>query len=205
MKIALFGATGGTGQQIIAQALAAGHSIQALVRDPAHLSLQNPNLSLITGDVLDPAAVVRTLAGAEAAIVSLGNTANNPDWIVSNGTQVIVEAMKQGGPRRLVVITSLGVGDSKDQVPFAFKMLMKTVLRKPMEDKERQEQIVRASGLDWTIVRPGGLSNGPRTGNYRSGLDPKISAGQVSRADVAAFTLRQLDDATFLHQTPAIT
>ncbi len=205
MKIALFGATGGAGQQIIAQALESGHVIQALVRDPARLSHQNPNLSLITGDVLDPAAVAQTLAGTDAAIVSLGNTANNPDWIVSNGTQVIIEAMKQRGPRRLIVISSLGVGDSKDQVPFAFKMLMKTVIKKPMEDKERQEQIVRASGLEWTIIRPGGLTNGPRTGNYRSGLDPKISAGQVSRADVAAFTLRQLDDTAFLHQAPAIT
>lgn len=205
MKIALFGATGGAGQQIIAQALESGHVIQALVRDPARLSHQNPNLSLITGDVLDPAAVAQTLAGADAAIVSLGNTANNPDWIVSNGTHVIIEAMKPRGPRRLVVITSLGVGDSKDQVPFAFKMLMKTVIKKPMEDKERQEQIVRASGLDWTIIRPGGLTNGPRTGQYRFGLDPKITAGQVSRADVAAFTLRQLDDMTFLHQAPAIT
>lgn len=205
MKIALFGATGGTGQQIIAQAGEAGHVIQALVRDSARLPLQNPSLSLITGNVLDPAAVAKTLAGADAAIVSLGNTANNPDWIVSNGTQVIIEAMKQHGQRRLVVITSLGVGDSKDQVPFAFKMLMKTVIKKPMEDKDRQEQIVRASGLDWTIVRPGGLTNGPRTGSYRSGLDPKISAGQVSRADVAAFTLRQLDDTAFLHQAPAIT
>lgn len=205
MNIALFGATGGTGQQIAVQAMAAGHSVQALVRDPSRLPLQDPRLTVITGDVLDADAVARTLDAAGVVIVTLGNTANNPDWIVSNGTQVIIDAMKQRHIRRLIVISSIGVGDSKDQVPFAFKMLMKTVIKKPMEDKECQEQIVRASGLDWTIVRPGGLTNGERTGRYRFGLDPKLNAGQVSRADVAEFTLRQIDDLTFLHKAPAIT
>ncbi len=205
MKLALFGATGGTGRQIASQALAAGHSIQALVRDTARLTLQHPALTIIPGNVLDPAAVARTLAGTDAAIVSLGNTNGNPDWIVSDGTRVIGDIMKTNGPQRLVIISSIGVGDSKDQVPFAFKMLMKTVLKKPMEDKERQEQIVRDSGLAWTIVRPGGLTDGPQTGQYRAGLDPKISAGQVSRADVADFVLRQLADPTYQHKTPAIT
>jgi uncharacterized protein YbjT (DUF2867 family) len=82
--------------------------------------------------------------------------------------------------------------------------LMTTVLRKPMEDKERQEALVKASDLDWTIVRPGGLTDSPATGNYKSGLDPEIGAGQVSRADVAAFVLKQLTDLTYLHKAPAI-
>lgn len=204
-RIALFGATGGTGRQIVAQALEAGHIVQALVRDPARLPVQHPHLHLITGNVLDSDAVERTITGADAVIVSLGNTANNPDWIVSEGTKVIVAAMHKLGVRRLIVISSLGVGDSRDQVPTFFKVLMKTALKKPMEDKERQEQIVAASGLDWTIVRPGGLTNGPRTGRYRAGLDRSIVAGQVSRADVAEFVLRQLDDLTYRHKAPAIT
>lgn len=204
-RIALFGATGGTGRQIVAQALEAGHIVQALVRDPARLPVQHPHLHLITGNVLDSDAVERTITGADAVIVSLGNTANNPDWIVSEGTKLIVAAMHRLGVRRLIVISSLGVGDSRDQVPAFFKVLMKTALKKPMEDKERQEQIVAASGLDWTIVRPGGLTNGPRTGRYRAGLDRSIVAGQVSRADVAEFVLRQLDDLTYRHKAPAIT
>jgi putative NADH-flavin reductase len=203
--LALFGATGGTGRQIVTQALEAGHTVRALVRDPARLPIQHPQLHLITGNVLDPDAVERTITGADAVIVTLGNTANNPDWIVSEGTRVIVTAMQKLGVRRLIVISSLGVGDSRDQVPTFFKVLMKTALKKAMEDKERQEQIVAASGLDWTIVRPGGLTNGPRTGRYRAGLDRTLVAGQVSRADVAEFVLRQLDDPTYLHKTPAIT
>jgi putative NADH-flavin reductase len=206
MKIAVFGATGGTGRQVVQQALAAGHQVTALARDPSRLAGADPNLTVVAGSVLDEAAVQQTLAGADAAVMALGNTANNPEYVVSQGTQVILDAIGQlDGPRRMVVVSSIGVGDSKDQVPFAFKMLMKTVLRKAMEDKERQEALVKASGLDWIIVRPGGLTDGPATGHYQAGLDPKISAGQVSRADVAAFVLQQLTDDTYLRQAPAIT
>jgi hypothetical protein len=112
--------------------------------------------------------------------------------------------MQKQGIKRLVVVSALGVGDSQEQVSLPFKMMMKTVLRKAYEDKERQEEIVRESGLDWVIVRPGGLTNGAATGDYEYGLDPSIGGGQVSRADVADFVLQQLTDDTFLHQTPAI-
>lgn len=206
MNIAVFGATGGTGKQVIAQALAAGHHVTALARDPARLNGQDERLTVVVGDVLDADKVEQTIASADGVIVSLGNTANNPDFIVSQGTQVIVAAMRRlGQPRRIIVVSSLGVGESKDQVPFAFKMLMNTVIRKPMQDKEKQEALVKASGLDWTIVRPGGLTDGPATGKAKSGLDPKIVAGQVSRADVAAFVLQQLADDAYLHKAPAIT
>lgn len=205
MKIAVFGATGGTGSQVVKQALTAGHQVTALARDPGKLDITDPNLAVVAGSVLDAAPVQQALQGADAAVVSLGNTANNPDYVVSQGTQVILDAINAlGGPQRIVIVSSLGVGESKDQVPFAFKMLMKTALRKPMEDKERQEALVKASGLDWTIVRPGGLTNGPATGQYKAGLDPKITAGQVARADVAAFVLQQLTDDTYLHKAPAI-
>lgn len=206
MRIAVFGATGGTGRQVVEQALTAGHAVVALARDPARLALQDARLTVVQGDVLDRSRVDETIAGADVVIVSLGNTANNPDYIVSRGTEVIVDAMTSaGGPRRLIVVSSLGVGESRDQVPFAFKMLMNTVLKKAMEDKERQETLVKASGFDWIIVRPGGLTNGPATGSYKSGVDVKLTAGQVSRADVAAFVLQQLDDDTYLRQAPAIT
>lgn len=205
MRIAVFGATGGTGRQVVQQAIAAGDQVVALVRDPAKLPIENANLSLVAGNVLDVAKVEETLQDVDAVVVSLGNTDNNPDYVVSQGTQVIVDAMTRlGQPKRIVVVSSLGVGDSKDQVSFAFKMLMKSVLRKPMEDKERQEALIKASALDWTIVRPGGLTDGPATGSYKSGLDPEIGAGQVSRADVAAFVLQQLTDSIYLHKTPAI-
>jgi putative NADH-flavin reductase len=204
MKLALFGATGGTGQQILVQALAAGHTITALVRDATKLAAQS-GLTIVPGNVLDPAAVAQTVQGVEAVICTLGGTANNPRTVVSAGTNNIVQAMGAQGVRRLIVISSLGVGDSKNQVPFFFKIVAATVLRRAMQEKETQEAIVRASGLDWIIVRPGGLNDGPRTGTYRSGLDRTIVAGMVARADVADFVLKQLTDERYVHQTPAVT
>lgn len=203
MKLAVFGATGGVGRQIVEQALAAGDTVTALARDGGKLPMEHAGLTVVEGNVLDAAAVERTLAGADAVLVSLGNTSNNPDLIVSQGTGVIIAAMQAAGVRRLIVISSLGVGDSKDQVPFFFKALIATALRKAFEDKEAQEKLVRASNLDWTIIRPGGLTDGPATGQYRAGLDRSIG-GQVSRADVAAFALRQLTNSEYIGKTPAI-
>jgi putative NADH-flavin reductase len=204
MKIAVFGATGGTGRQIVEQALAQGHAVVALVRSLEKLPLTNDHLTLIQGDVLDRAAVDRTVAGADAVFVSLGNTPNNPAMVVSEGTKVVMAAMQAAGVKRLIVISSLGVGDSKDQIPLFFKLIVGTVLRKAFQDKEAQEQLVKSSGLDWTIIRPSGLTDGPPTGVYRAGTDP-VEGRQISRADVAAFALAELGSGQYLHKTPAIT
>jgi putative NADH-flavin reductase len=204
MKIAVFGGSRGVGRQAIEQALAQGHVIQALMRNPDKFDLTHPNLTVLPGNVLQVADVAACVAGVEAVVCSLGSTGDNPNNIVTLGTQQIISAMKAAGVRRLVVVTSIGVGDSKDQVPLAFKALMKTILRAAMEDKEGQETAVKASDLDWIIVRPGGLTDGPRTGQYSFGTQKTLKAGQVSRADVAEFVLKQLTDDTFLHQTPAI-
>ncbi len=205
MQIALFGATGGTGRQTLEQALAQGHSVNALVRTPAKLMLEHPQLTIIQGDVLDLEKVRECLSGCDVVICSLGSTANNPDTIVSDGTRQIITAMQAAGSQRLIVVTSLGVGDSKDQVSFFFKTLMKTVLKKAIADKEVQEKLVRESGLDWIIVRPGGLTDGLRMDEYLFGTDKSIKAGQVSRADVADFLLKQLEDNRFLRQATAVT
>jgi putative NADH-flavin reductase len=197
MQLALFGATGGTGEQIVRQALKAGHSLRLLVRDPAKLKSQDPRLTVITGNVLTPADVNETLTGADAVICTLGNTRNNPEQVVSNGTRNIISAMQLNAIRRLIVVSSLGVGDSKDQVPFFFKVVAATFLRKVMRDKEAQEELVRTSGLD--------LTDGPRTGAYQFGVDPTIRAGQVSRADVADFVLREVERNEFIGMAPAIT
>lgn len=205
MHIALFGATGGTGYQITLQALAEGHLVTALVRGRSNLGVEHPHLKVVAGDVLNAEDVTRTVAGADAVIVSLGKTAHNPENVVSQGTDNIISAMQSHGPRRLVVITSLGVGDSRKQVPLSFRLIAATALRGVMRDKQKQEELVRTSDLDWTIVRPGGLTDAPATGDYVAGVDQSIVAGQVARADVAAFVLKQLQDKTYLNATPAIT
>jgi uncharacterized protein YbjT (DUF2867 family) len=200
--IALFGATGGTGRQVLEQGLAAGHRFRALVRDPSKLGAGD-GLTLVEGDVLDQAAVERCIEGCDAVICVLGSH-GGAEPVEDRGTERIIAAMQAQGLQRLIAVTSLGVGDSVDQVAPFFRMIMKLTLARIMAAKERQEEAIKASGLDWTIVRPGGLTNGPLTGKAKTGTDKSIQAGRVSRADVAAFLLEQLEDRRFLRQTPAI-
>ncbi len=203
MQIALFGATGGTGRQVLEQALAAGHTLTALVRDPAKIEAHS-GMTLIPGDVLDQEATSRCVQGSDAVICVLGSGVG-VEPVEAQGTQRILEAMQTHGVRLLVAVTSLGVGDSREQVSVEFRQAMDTVLQSIIAAKTEQERLIQESGMDWTIVRPGGLGDGPRTGGYHSGTDPTLMAGLISRADVAEFVLRQLSDASYLHQCPAVT
>jgi putative NADH-flavin reductase len=203
MNIALFGATGGTGRQVLAQALEQGHAISALVRDPAKLGAQPAAVAVVAGDVLDQGQVDACIQGADAVICVLGSHKNR-DPIEARGTVPILDAMQRLGVRRLIAVTSMGVGDSADQLAAPFRLFMKVTIGGIMQAKEEQEQLIRASGLDWTIVRPGGLTDGPKTGSYQSGTDKSIRAGRISRADVADFVLTQLQDDRYLHQAPAV-
>lgn len=202
MRIALFGATGGTGSEVLEQALAQGHRIRALVRNPANLA-ERDDLTLVQGDVLDQEAVNRCVEGADAVICVLGSRAG-AEPVEDRGTEGILVAMQALGVRRLIAVTSMGVGDSIDQVAVLFRAIMQLTLKRIMQAKERQEQAIMASGLDWTIVRPGGLTDGPRTGRYRAGLDKSIKATRVSRADVADFILHELAAGEYIGRTPAV-
>lgn len=190
VRIALFGATGGTGRQVLEQALAAGHSVTALVRDPTKLDARD-QLTIIQGDVLDQESTSRCVQGSQAVICVLGSRVGS-EPVEARGTQRIIEAMQRHAVRRLIAVTSLGVGESRAQVSAEFQQAMDTVLQPIIAAKTEQERLIQSSDLDWTIVRPGGLSDGPRTGDYRSGTDPGLMAGLISRADVADFILRQL-------------
>ena len=204
MKIAIFGATRGIGKEVVQQALAQGHEVLVLARNQADIAVQNERLSVRQGNVLDQTAVEQTLANVAAVICTLGKTSDNPDDLVSRGMANIISAMQETGVQRLIVVTSIGVGDSKSQAPLFFRLLMWTVLRKVMQEKERQEELVRQSGLQWTIVRPGGLTDGPQTGHYKHGLARSIKAGRISRADVAEFLLRQLAEKTYVRMAASV-
>lgn len=203
MIIALFGATGGTGREVLRQGLALGHVFRVLVRDPGRLDPVPDGVSVVVGDVLDRAAVDDCLRGTDAVICTLGSRGGKVP-VEDRGTAVILAGMRDQGPRRLVVVTSMGVGDSITQVAPLFRLIMRLTLKQMMAAKEEQERLVRASGLDWTIVRPGGLTDGPRTDRYRSGTEPDIRATRISRADVAAFLLEELVAGRYTGRTPAI-
>lgn len=201
MKLGIIGGTQGVGFAAVMQALEANYIVTLLARTPEKVQINNDNLTIVQGDALNASDIEKVVAGQDAIINSLGSTSNNPDNVCTVGTRNIIAAMKKFGVRRLITVTALGVGDSRDQVPFVFKILMNTVLRKAYADKETQEQAIRASGLEWVIVRPGGLTDDAKTGTWtvvKSGETAPSS--RISRADVAAFVLSQLADEQYLYE-----
>lgn len=207
MKLLIFGSTGGTGRLLVEQALALGHAVTAFARDPSRLDVGHANLEIVQGDVMDFASVEGAVRGQEAVLSALGAPASQRDSVRSDGTQNIIRAMKGAGVRRFVCMTTLGMGDSRDLLPFHYKyFIVPLVLRHAFADSEIQEDRIKKSHLDWTIVRPAALTDGDRTGAYRHGF-PTGEKGlkiKVSRADVADFMLEQLADDTYLRKTPGV-
>ncbi|MGC8782245.1 MAG: NAD(P)-dependent oxidoreductase [Anaerolineae bacterium] len=208
MRLVIFGATGGTGRQLIAQALEQGHEVTAYVRVPARLNMQHPNLAVMQGNVLNASAVLAAVFGKNVVLSALGTRKTGlPDLI--QGTRNILDAMEQAGVRRSIWVSSFGVGESLRQMGWlARNVIARGILRPFLEEKEIQERIIMASPGDWTIVRPGGLTDGPRTGVYRvipAHATEQIVRPVISRADVADFMLRQLTDETYVHQAVGLT
>ncbi|CAL1239691.1 NAD(P)-dependent oxidoreductase [Candidatus Methylocalor cossyra] len=207
MKLLVIGGSRGIGRQLVEQALQAGHEVTVLARDPRRLA-PHERLRSMPGDVLDADAVRRAMAGQQAVCLSLGIP---PTWkpvtVFSQGTANTLQAMGEAGVRRLVCVTGIGAGDSKGHGGFLYdRIAQPLLLRTIYQDKDRQEALIKASGLDWVIVRPGFLTNGPLTGRYRVLTDlTGVTAGRISRADVAHFLLQALASDRYLGQTPLLT
>ncbi|MFB2936707.1 NAD(P)-dependent oxidoreductase [Aerosakkonemataceae cyanobacterium BLCC-F154] len=207
MKIVIFGASGSVGRQVVEQALEQGHTVTAFARNPAKLDIQHRNLILFPGDVMDLSAVEQAVQGQDTVVCTLGSGQKLTGTIRSEGTRQIIEAMKRSGIRRLICQTTLGAGESWGSLNFYWKYIMfGLILRNVFADHELQEQYVKQSGLDWTIVRPGAFVDGKRIGQYRHGFPgtDKTSKLKISRADVADFILKQLGDRSYLHQAPSL-
>lgn len=204
MKIIVFGATGTIGKHLISQALEEGHQVTAFARDLAKIKESHYNLNKVAGDVLDKRSVESALPGHDAVLVVLG--AGRKGGVRSIGTQNIIAGMQHHGITRLICQSTLGAGDSRENLNFFWKHIMFGMLLRPAyEDHQQQEAYVRNSGLDWTIVRPGAFTDGQRSGHYRHGFSPSDkTALKISRADVAEFLLKQLSDLRYLHKTPGV-
>ncbi len=177
MNLAIFGATGGTGRQLVEQALEEGHTVTVLVRNPAAFPMQYERLSLVQGDVRDRARVE---------------------------TVVAVMAMTRSHVRRLLVVSAYGAAESHHRD--LYNLLLWTLLKEKMMDKERMEELITRSNVDWTLIRPSFLTDGPRTRQYRSGPDLRMHvASHISRADVAAYMLQRITDTASVHKALAIT
>ena len=207
MKLVVFGASGGTGQEIIGQALDQGHEVTAFVRDPKKLAMKHGKLRIVEGDVLkDQSAVVGAIAGRDAIICALGvGSSLKSAGLIAGSIGAIVPAALKHEVRRLILISAFGVGDSFRNAPLVPRLMYRVLLGDIYRDKKAGEDSVKGSSLDWTIIHPVMLTAGPRTGTYRSGerLDLR-GIPKISRADVAHFALAQLADNTFLRKTAVV-
>ena len=199
MKIAVVGSTGRTGLEIVQQALDAGHEVRAFARPPSKMSLEHAHLETRQIDVLT-SPIEADLDGIDAVIVSLGGAELKDSSTRSEGTKRLVDAMRARGVSRIIVVSTAGVGDSFEQLSPRGQEVGRTVIKEAVEDHGRQEALVRESGLQWTIARPGGLGTGPQ-GEYRADSTGSILIGGVDRANVAHFAIRALTDASTLGQT----
>jgi putative NADH-flavin reductase len=203
----VFGASGGTGREVVTQALARGFSVTAFVRDSAKLAMAHDNLRIVQGDVSDARAVDEAVTGQAGVISTLGvGTPLTHDPVVIEGVRSIVRSAEQRSVRRLVYLSFIGVGDSRDAAGFLLKRMAALALRHEVADHEAKEALVMASPVDWTIVRPPKLTNGRLTASYRAGehIRARSPLPMLSRADVADFMLRQLSETTFIRRVARI-
>lgn len=199
MKLTIFGATGATGTCLARQAIAAGHEVTAVVRDVARLTVPpEPRLRIVTADVMNPAAIIPVVTGADAVLSALGPRGTGPTTVIQDSSAAIIAAMRAAGARRLVTLSGSIVADEGDGLLMSYlvkPVMRRTMLRHVCADMRRGEAAVRASDLDWTIVRPPGLKDKPAAGTYRTATDRNLRHGfTISRADLAACMLTLVDD-----------
>jgi putative NADH-flavin reductase len=204
MKIALFGATGGTGQLILSQALQQGHEVTVFVRDSQKLAGQEKGVRVVKGSLPENAdQAAQAVRGQDVVISSLGRGASlKPEGLIVASMRVLVPALESQNVKRFIVVSAFGVGDSASQgIPFVPKMFHRTLLRKIYADKAAGEEIIKASRLDYTLVRPTILTDGPKSGTYRAGPDIELKGvPKVSRADVADAVLKIAQESSYARQ-----
>lgn len=207
MQILILGSTGGTGRELVKQGLGRGYNITAFARRPDALNIEHENLSKAAGDILEKGSLEAAIMNQDAVLSALGVNAFRQTTVLSDGTKNIIEAMEQYNVNRFIVETAIGVGQSKQQLSPVLRFLMLSILlRNVYIDKERQEEVIKESDLDWTIVRPAALTDDELTKEYKV-TEPTASApvrAKISRADVAHFMLNQLEDDTWLHKAPSL-
>ncbi len=201
MNLVVLGATGGTGRLVVEQALAAGHTVTALVRSPEKLTLSDPNFRVIAGQATDPSAVSRAFGGADAVISALGGSGS----VISESTRAIIEAAHKAGVSRVVVLSSFLV--ERDRLDPVTRLLTGLAMGSMIKDKSAGEKALRDSDLDWTIVYASGLTDGPGGGSVvelTEGSRWKLS-NRIARADVAARLVQAATSPQTSRRTVSIT
>lgn len=206
MKVVVIGATGTIGSLAVKQMLAAGHDVTAFSRNPAKLELDSPRLTRMAGDVQKQSDVDNAVLNHDAVVITLGNKSLTSP-IRSEGTLNVIRAMQKAGVSRLVCQSTLGARESWSNLNFFWKRIMfGGLLRVVFRDHELQERLVEASGLDWTIVRPGAFTDGPATGTFKEAFPPSMRGLKlkITRSDIADFLTHQLTDLSYAGRAVAI-
>ena len=206
MKLAIFGGTGQTGKLIVQQALKSHHSVRVLTRRPNQLSLDHSELTLLTGDVTMIDDVRETIAGQDAVLCVVGGSDLKDSTTRTRATRQIIAAMNESEVRQLVVCSVLGIGKSKNHLGMMSKFILSTLLKNPRRDHESQEELIGSCELDWVIVRPPRLIDGPQTGEYRVVGEDEVgfTGTQISRADLAHCMLRALNEPSWVGEAISI-
>ena len=208
--LALFGASGQTGRPFLPLALQAGYRVVALVRDPSKIAERHPNLEVVAGDLLDPAAVAETCRTADVVVSLIGHVKGSPAFLQTDGTQHILNALRQRGAAQVKIISLTG-----GAVPFPahdrpklpdriFKFIMGVVAADVLADAIRHAQVLQASGQPHVIVRGPRLTNDPRRGQYRVGWVGVNASTKIARPDLADFLLTQVESDEFVGQMPFV-
>jgi uncharacterized protein YbjT (DUF2867 family) len=207
MKVIVFGASGTLGRLVAHQLLEDGHEVTAFARRPDKFESTQPHPRFVAGDALDADAVADAVADHDAVVVTLGAGLQRKSVVRSQGTLNIIRAMQQHGVRRLICQSTLGAHESWSNLNFFWKRIMFGALLRPvLKDHELQELLVRASGLDWTIVRPSAFDKRPAAGGYLEDIpaSERRLTLKIPVAGIAGFLARQLADLRYMHQAVSI-
>ncbi|AGK58725.1 NAD-dependent epimerase/dehydratase [Hyphomicrobium denitrificans 1NES1] len=208
--ILVIGASRGIGLETVKAALAAGHKVRAFARSAPTIDISNPNLTKITGDARVRGEVAAAVQGVDAVIHTVGIASLSElifgTTLFSDSTRVLVDSMQGASVRRLMMLTGAGAGNSRGRINFLYdNVIFPLLMQRTYNDKDLAEDIAMKSGLDWTIVRPGLLTNRPATGRYKILNEAKDwCGGFISRADVADFLVKHVDDATLFGKAPLL-
>jgi putative NADH-flavin reductase len=207
MNIVIFGATGRTGQVLVSQALERGHTVTAVARHPATITLRHDHLRIVRGFFDQSESIDAALIGQSAVLSAVGAPMSRAATSAhADSACSIVAAMGRTGVRRLICITSGGTNPQHDpNLPLVFEQVFKRIFANIYQDQMAMEKIVMASDTDWTIVRPAALIDGPATARCRVAEAYAIRGGnETPRADLADFMLNQLDDPTYIRKAVAL-
>lgn len=209
MRLVVFGATGPTGKEVVAQALAAGDEVVAYVRNPSKLGVTSERLKVVQGELSEQTKIEGAIAGMEAVVSTLGPRGGSKDKPLTKGMQNVVAAMDKLGVRRIVITSTLSVKDKNDKPELrarALVFLVKLAMRPAYDEIVSVAETLRASDLDWTILRMTMLNDKEKSGKVRAGYlgRGEVAASFIARADIAGFILQCLHERKYVREAPAI-